>query len=268
MATVAKSGCSAVLAYGRKPGSGTPRRGEQLRQFFGAGYHAVQIAWTLANDWFLNIRTMPHRWSLKRVRPKYLFRHMPPGVAPIHVDMGGYQAPDYAVLRKTIRFLNPGPNDTVFDLGAGKGRIVCMFARQSLRRCVGIELSRALCDEAKENARRLRGRRTPVDIVWRDAAQAELGEGTIYVMFNPFGPSTLKEVLERIEQSLGLHPRAITVVYMNDRHRHLLEACPWLTEFHQMHTFTNRRISFWHSTDLESHVGKPKSGPLRALQVS
>ena len=219
-----------------------------MSELVNGSYQVAQFAWTLLNEWVLNIRTMPHRWSLRRIRPKQLFRNLPPGEAPVHEDMAGYQAPDYAVLRKTIKFLNPGPGDTVFDLGAGKGRIVCMFARWSLRRCVGVELSRELCEVAEANSQRLRGRRTPIEIVCQDAARADLGDGTIYVLFNPFGPDTMKEVLGRIERTLVASPRAVRIVYMNDRHRRAMERCEWLTEFHTMRTLTNRRISFWRNT--------------------
>ncbi len=219
-----------------------------MRGFVRGGYRQVRLMRTLANDWLLNIETTPHRWSVNRIEPERLFQDQQRSVPVKNGDMGGYYAIDYAVLRRIIQFLEPRPSDTVFDLGAGKGRVVCMFARLRLQRCVGVELSPALAETAMANARRLRGRETPIDIVRQDAAQADLDDGTIYVLFNPFGADTLNEVLTKIERSLAVNPRSLTVVYINDLHRRLLEDRGWLTEIHEMWTPSTRHISFWRNS--------------------
>jgi hypothetical protein len=45
---------------------------------------------------------------------------------------------------------------------------------------------------------KLRGRKAPIEIVCGDASTADLGEGMIYFMFNPFGADTMGDTLENI----------------------------------------------------------------------
>ena len=85
-----------------------------------------------------------------------------------------------------------------YDIGSGMGRIVCAVARKRLRKGIGMELSEPLCQIARRNAMKLRGRKAPIEMVCGDASTADLREGTIYFMFNPFGADTMRDTPENI----------------------------------------------------------------------
>lgn len=134
----------------------------------------------------------------------------------------------YLKLWKYSNVLKPSREDVVFDIGCGAGRILCVIARRPVRKCVGIEVSTALAERARENARRLKGRKAPIEIVVADAAEADYSGGTIYCLFNPFGTKTLEAVLERIHQSVKRSPRRIRVAYFNAAFDNVMESCGWL----------------------------------------
>ena len=138
---------------------------------------------------------------------------------------------------------------------------MCLFARRKLKRCVGIEMFESLCLIARENATRLRGRRAPIDIVCEDAAEVDLADGTIYFLYNPFGPQTLSDVLENIRNTCAANPRRITVVYYNSVHEDVLKACAWLYRVHVLHNASNQRITFWNNNTAASpsHLGSTAS---------
>jgi hypothetical protein len=85
-----------------------------------------------------------------------------------------------------VRALKPGPEDVSYDIRSGVGRILCVMALHRLRRCVGVGLSVPLCQIARPNTLKLRGRKAPLEIVCGDAATAYPADGTIYCMLNPF----------------------------------------------------------------------------------
>ena len=64
-----------------------------------------------------------------------------------------------------------------------------------MRQVIGLECDAAMADSARENIRRLRGRRSATLIVTADAAAADFGETTAIVLFNPFGPATVRSML-------------------------------------------------------------------------
>ena len=57
------------------------------------------------------------------------------------------------VVDEMLRIASVGPNDLLYDLGSGDGRIVIAAARQFGTRGVGIEIDPKLVDMANENAR-------------------------------------------------------------------------------------------------------------------
>jgi SAM-dependent methyltransferase len=200
---------------------------------------AIRVVWSTANDLYLNIETGDE------ADPLHLWRYGLPNDLAKYKDGTGYQASDCRNIRRIIRVLRPGKDDVFYDLGCGKGRCVCVFARLAIRRAVGIELNGLLCDAARTNATRLRGKQAPIEIRCEDAAKADVSDGTIYFMFNPFGADSMCDVLAHIKQSLTTNPRKVTIVYSNPVLAETLRASGWLQEVNEFKTITGGRYTFW-----------------------
>ena len=154
----------------------------------------------------------------------------------------------YFKLWKYSNFLKPSEKDIVFDIGCGMGRILCVMARWPVRKCVGIEISPEYAERARQNAKRLRWRKAPIEIIVADATDADYFGGTIYCLFNPFGTKTLQVVLERIHQSLIKSPRCIRVVYFNAAFDNVMESCDWLRRYRSEQSVLVKKLgrtSFW-----------------------
>ena len=137
-------------------------------------------------------------------------------------DATRYEAIPYWLLRRIVRIVKPGMEDIFFDIGCGKGRVLALFSRCPIKKCVGIEIDPALGQVAEQNAASVRGRVAPIEIRVENAADTDYGSGTIYFLFNPFGAATLSAVLAKINESLDKRPRKICVVYYNPLHLDLL----------------------------------------------
>ncbi|MCX6906469.1 MAG: class I SAM-dependent methyltransferase [Verrucomicrobia bacterium] len=139
-------------------------------------------------------------------------------------DATRYEAIPYWLLKRIVEVVRPGPEDVFFDIGCGKGRALAMFALCPIKKCVGVEIDPSLAQVAERNAAGLRGRVAPIEVRTENAAETDYGSGTIYFMFNPFGPATLTAVLTRIQESLVKRPRKICVVYYNPLHREVVQS--------------------------------------------
>ncbi|MBK8011124.1 MAG: class I SAM-dependent methyltransferase [Deltaproteobacteria bacterium] len=119
-------------------------------------------------------------------------------------DAHRYEATSFGVLDDILVGLGVRYAEYVFvDLGAGKGRIVCLAAGLPFKRVVGVELSPRLVEVARANVRSLTStwrRATQVDIVEGDAGEFDFPRGPVLIyLFNPFGPNVLSRVLDRLE---------------------------------------------------------------------
>jgi len=162
-----------------------------------------------------------------------------------HGDNWRYSTIGYWHIRKILRVLRPGPEDVFYDIGCGMGRILCVAARQPLRKCVGVELQEPLCQTARRNAASLRRRKAPIDILCGDATTVDLSDGTIYFMFNPFGPDTLRDTLENIRGSLSQNPRRIKIVYYHAKYRAVIDDMDWLVKVHEFERFGGHPVTIW-----------------------
>jgi SAM-dependent methyltransferase len=165
----------------------------------------------------LNINTVPPR------------RHSSFKLSTFFGDAVEYQVVDYSLLRRYMDPLEIGPGDVLIDIGCGMGRVLCIFARKRLRKCVGIEFSAELARIAEMNARSLRARHAPIEIRIGDAVEADYSEGTIFWIYNPFGEQTMNMVLSRIGESLSTTPRRIQIVYVNPVCEAVFRQFSWLT---------------------------------------
>jgi predicted RNA methylase len=95
---------------------------------------------------------------------------------------------------------------TFVDLGAGMGRVVLHAARRPFRQIIGVEVSPALLEVARENRDAYRGPRACADVrlVRADAATFVFPRGDLVVyLYNPFGAPVLRAVLDRLAKQRG-----------------------------------------------------------------
>lgn len=158
-----------------------------------------------------------------------------------------YQGANYLYLEQIAKLLTRQAQEPLvfYDIGCGKGRPLCVMARHPFSKVVGVDFSAELCEVARRNARRLRGRVAPIEIVQADAASLDYSDGHVFFFFNPFGAPTLRAVMDSIERSLATAPRRVTVIYYNAVHEAVLEQCGWLECYGLLPTFSRVRVSFW-----------------------
>jgi SAM-dependent methyltransferase len=166
------------------------------------------------------------RLNIRTARP--LDRRPSIGLSSSFGDALEYQVVDYQLLRRYMEPLRIGPDDVLIDIGCGMGRVLCVFARTRLRKCIGIEISEELASIAKRNARSLHGCRTPIEIRVGDAAEADYSVGTIFWIYNPFGERTMYTVLSGLGESLSVSPRRIQIVYVNPVCEAVFRQFSWL----------------------------------------
>ncbi len=103
---------------------------------------------------------------------------------------------------------------TFVDLGAGMGRVVMLAARRPFRAVIGVEISPALVEIARENLAALRDPRriaTDVKIVRADAREYVFPRGDLVVfLYNPFRAAVLADVLTNLRA--GEH-REVVLLY-------------------------------------------------------
>ncbi len=104
--------------------------------------------------------------------------------------------------------------DVFLDLGCGKGKAMWYVAKYPFGKILGVEWSEELVKVAKNNFRRLGLSRC--EVIQGDAGQFHIPEEVTYIyMCNPFPEMVMKEVMERIRESLERKRRKITIVYGN-----------------------------------------------------
>jgi hypothetical protein len=118
-------------------------------------------------------------------------------------------------------------HDFIFiDLGSGKGRTLLMASDYPFRRIVGMELLPALHRAAQKNLSEYRSESQKcfaLEAICADATEFDLPhEPTVLYLFNPFPESGLRRVIEKLEQSLRAHRRAVYVLYHNPLLEHVL----------------------------------------------
>ncbi len=88
-----------------------------------------------------------------------------------------------------------GPDDVVYDLGSGDGRIVIAAAQKFGARAVGIEIRGVLAEQSSEEIARL-GLQKSARIIHGDMFEADLGPATVVTLYQ------LRAVNERLRPLL------------------------------------------------------------------
>ena len=120
----------------------------------------------------------------------------------------------------------PPERATFVDLGAGMGRVVLLTARRPFRAVLGVDISPALVEIARENLATVHDPRRvarDVKIVGADAAAYAFPRGDLVVfMYNPFRAPVLAEVLANVRTTA--EERDVVLLYHTPVERGTIDA--------------------------------------------
>jgi len=199
-----------------------------LARFF---VRMIRRMYTAAYEKRYNIRTGFEKIHSEEARPS---------------DSQPYEPTDYLLIRGFFGPLKLQPSDVVFDIGCGMGRVLCVFARMNIKKCIGVELSPKLAAIAADNAARLHARKAPIEVLVTDARTADYSEGTVFWLFNPFGASILQAMLDQIEKTLISSPRKVRFAYVNPVHENVFQNCSWLKCIGRKSPwYSKKTVTYW-----------------------
>ena len=119
---------------------------------------------------------------------------------------------------------------TFLDLGAGMGRALLIASQFPFRAVIGVELHPTLARIARKNIAlwRAAGRaQAPLQVVLADAVQFPLPAGPcLAFLFNPFGETVMKRLLNAWTRQLATHPARLDILYVNNEAERVLEVHP------------------------------------------
>lgn len=183
-------------------------------------------AWTAMRGGYLRLRSTINAWAVER----YLRIETaePVTLSELNLPTGdgvGYEPSGWLDLRRALPRGEVDGDDVLLDLGCGKGRVLAQAARYPLRRIFGVELSPELAAVAEANIASMRGtiRCKDVRVLIADAASFPIPDDvTVIYLYNPFGESTLKRMVDNILESLDRHPRRLRLIYRTPMHHDYL----------------------------------------------
>ena len=97
-------------------------------------------------------------------------------------SLAPYVATPPDVVHRLLTLARVGPDDVVYDLGSGDGRIVIAAAQAFGARAVGVDIDPRLVAEAEENARRA-GVQNRVRFILGDALQTDVSDATVVTLY-------------------------------------------------------------------------------------
>jgi SAM-dependent methyltransferase len=125
-----------------------------------------------------------------------------------------YQTTDPTVFLDAIRRVPAELREFTFvDLGCGKGRTLILAAKQGFQKVIGVEFSPELAAIARQNLHQVG---VDADIMEGDASRFHFGDGDqLIYMYNPFGRSVMRSVIDNLADWRTRHPNKAFVVYIN-----------------------------------------------------
>ena len=119
----------------------------------------------------------------------------------------GYQPAPRAVVSAMLEFADVGPNDRLFDLGAGTGAIIFRAARERGASAVGVEVEplRILILRLR---RALGPARDRIEVRWTNLYQVDLRTATVVATF--LWPEAMVRLRPKLERELAPGSRVVS----------------------------------------------------------
>jgi SAM-dependent methyltransferase len=109
----------------------------------------------------------------------------------------GYHASGVDAILRVIAEAPVTPNDVVVDLGAGLGKVLLLTQLITGARARGVEIQAPLVERARAAAARLGA---SVELSHGDVREADLDDGTVFFLYNPFTEPVLGQALARLHE--------------------------------------------------------------------
>ena len=119
-----------------------------------------------------------------------------------------YEPTPMPVVRELLKLADVGPQDLVYDLGSGDGRIPIIAASEFGARAVGIEIDPALVTQAQAKAREA-GVEDRVEFRLGDMYAADVRSATVVTLFLHPGPNLKLRDKLRSELPAGVAGRLV-----------------------------------------------------------
>ena len=172
-------------------------------------------------------------------------------VAPPTQEGVHYTPLPYSMIYRMRTFLRLDAEDVFYDIGCGKGRVVCCMSQLPIKRVVAIELNPVLLEQTMGNVAKLRKRKCPVEAVHRSAEDCDYSDATVAYLYNPFNARLTAKVIEKLSASWTSHPRNLKIIYANPVHEDVFQANHWLEKYAEWPASDfpvfGYRVSFWRS---------------------
>ena len=121
-----------------------------------------------------------------------------------------YEPTPMPAVRALLELADVGPQDVVYDLGSGDGRIPIAAAREFGARAVGIEVDPALVTRAQASAREA-GVADRVEFRLGDMYEADVRSATVVTLFLHPGPNL--KLREKLRSDLPAGARVVSYVW-------------------------------------------------------
>lgn len=139
---------------------------------------------------------MNWRFWRKRMRP---IQQLEESLAALH-NAAEFVSTPWGIARRILELASVGPEDTVYDLGSGDGRIPILAAQEFGSKAVGIERDHELCRYSQQKIADL-GLEDQVNFQCGDFFQADLRAATVVTLY------LLSAVNGQLQSRLASHLR-------------------------------------------------------------
>jgi SAM-dependent methyltransferase len=186
------------------------------------------------DDWFRRRQPIDVQYNIRTSGA--ISSEVPYRSADAAADRNFYVGSQPGVIRQSLALV-PDPQRTVLlDLGCGKGRVLAVASEIGFREILGVELSPVVAAIAQDNVAKVQRAfpgRSPMRVVTGDAVEFTLPDEPLAIfLFHPFGESSMRRLIERIETALTERPHPLTIVYYNPVCGALFDASPALVRAH------------------------------------
>ena len=167
-----------------------------------------------------------------------------------------YQPSSYYILEKVFASLPPeASKGRLIDFGCGKGRALAVAMAYGFTKLTGIDIIYELAKDAESNILNCKYYQPGVsfNIINNRAQDVDVSDDTtVFLFFNPFKETVMKDVVQNIMESYHREPRKIFVVYINDVYKNLFLDLGFRQHFHvQKLTYLQGTVLL---LDMPSHI--------------